>query len=371
MAIGSEPTGAPAREGLQLGLAAADLYGDLRLAPLLRRLLAHSDRLLGVVAGSISMLDASRQRYSKMAEHGVSCELGHSFPLDEGLTGQVVARRGPVILRRYSAVPGGHLPLRHPARDGAAAAVPLWWRGEVVGANVVFAGRERRFTAEEIDEFELLTQVGAAGIVKAGERDPSLAGLLRGRHRADNAAGQGRAVVTEVGPLRPLPAALAGVAIDLVTLADQTAARRAGARLRVAVVHQPDGVRLLLHDEAGGGTPEEPLGAAVATWQELVAAAGGAVTVEQVPGWGTLVRADLPYGPVAARDEAPASPFTPRERETAGLLALGLSDREVASRLVLSRKTVEKHVGAVLRKTGTGNRTAAVMAALARGWLPA
>lgn len=316
MAIGSEPAGAPAREGLHLGQAAADLYGDLRLTPLLRRLLAHSDRLLGVVAGSISLLDASRQRYSKMAEHGVSCELGQSFPLDEGLTGQVVARRRPVVLRHYSAVPGGHLPLRHSARDGAAAAVPLWWRGEVVGANVVFAGRERRFTAAEIDELELLTQVGAAGIVKAGEGHPSLAGLLRRHHRAGNASGEGWEAVTEVGPVRP----------------------------------------------------EDPLGAAVATPQELVAGGGGG---KQLPGWGTLVRADLPNEPVAAPDEAAASPFTPRERETAGLLALGLSDREVAAHLVLSRKTVEKHVGAVLRKTGTGNRTAAVMAALARGWLPA
>lgn len=327
MAIGGGPTAAPAREGLQLSLAAADLYGDLRLAPLLRRLLAHSDRLLGVVAGSISLLDASRQSYRKMAEHGVSCELGQSFPLDEGLTGQVVARRGPVVLRRYSAVPGGHLALGHPARDGAAAAVPLWWRGEVVGANVVFAGRERRFTAGEIDELELLTQVGAAGIVKAGEGDPSLAGLLRGHHRADDVSAAGRAVVTETGSARPLPPTLAGVAVDLVTLADRAAVRRAGA--------------------------------------------GGDVTIEQVPGWGTLLRADLPYEPVATPDEAPASPFTPRERETIGLLALGLSDRQVAAHLVLSRKTVEKHVGAVLRKTGARNRTGAVMAAVARGWLPA
>ena len=187
--------------------------------------------------------------------------------------------------------------------------------GEVVGANVVFAGRERRFTADEIDELELLTQIGAAGIVKAGEGHPSLAGLLRGHHRAGNASGEGWEAVTEVGPVRP----------------------------------------------------EDPLGAAVATWQELVAGGGG----KQLPGWGTLVRAGLPYEPVAAPDKAAASPFTPRERETAGLLALGLSDREVATHLVLSRKTVEKHVGAVLRKTGTGNRTAAVMAALARGWLPA
>jgi DNA-binding NarL/FixJ family response regulator len=51
------------------------------------------------------------------------------------------------------------------------------------------------------------------------------------------------------------------------------------------------------------------------------------------------------------------------------LLADGLSDREVAVRLVISPKTVEKHVGAVLRKTGATSRTAAVVRALDRGWL--
>jgi hypothetical protein len=51
------------------------------------------------------------------------------------------------------------------------------------------------------------------------------------------------------------------------------------------------------------------------------------------------------------------------------LLARGLSDRSIAHELLISPKTVEKHVGAVLRKTGTSSRTAAVMCALERNWL--
>ena len=51
------------------------------------------------------------------------------------------------------------------------------------------------------------------------------------------------------------------------------------------------------------------------------------------------------------------------------LLVDGLSDREVAARLVISPKTVQKHVGAVLRKSGTTSRTAAVVRALKRGWV--
>ena len=149
------------------GVAVADLYADLRVDPLLRRLLAHSRGLLGTVAGSISLVDTAHGRYDKIAENGVACELGRSFPLDEGATGQAVSRRAPVVIDDYSDLRGGHLSPDHPASRGAAAAVPLWWRGEVIGVNVAFAGRRRRFTATEVDDFELLTQSVAAAVVKA------------------------------------------------------------------------------------------------------------------------------------------------------------------------------------------------------------
>ncbi len=70
-----------------------------------------------------------------------------------------------------------------------------------------------------------------------------------------------------------------------------------------------------------------------------------------------------------AVDPASGSPLTPRELEVLALIGLGMSDREVAAALVISRKTAEKHVGALLRKTGTTRRTAAVMRALEWGWL--
>ena len=40
-----------------------------------------------------------------------------------------------------------------------------------------------------------------------------------------------------------------------------------------------------------------------------------------------------------------------------GLMEQGLPDKAIAELLVLSVKTVEKHAGAVLRKTGARNRT--------------
>jgi len=57
--------------------------------------------------------------------------------------------------------------------------------------------------------------------------------------------------------------------------------------------------------------------------------------------------------------------LTEREQEVLQLLAQGLTNREIGARLFLSAKTVEHHVGAVLRKLGVKTRTEAA-AALSR-----
>jgi DNA-binding NarL/FixJ family response regulator/two-component sensor histidine kinase len=68
-------------------------------------------------------------------------------------------------------------------------------------------------------------------------------------------------------------------------------------------------------------------------------------------------------GPVLQRlhrglQDSEAEPaLTDRERQVRGLMEQGLPDKLIAEQLVLSIKTVEKHAGAVLRKTGARNRT--------------
>jgi DNA-binding CsgD family transcriptional regulator/energy-coupling factor transporter ATP-binding protein EcfA2 len=89
-----------------------------------------------------------------------------------------------------------------------------------------------------------------------------------------------------------------------------------------------------------------------------------------------LVRAGLrrlgithvPRGPVGATRQNPAG-LTERQVQVLGLLSQGCTNAEIADRLVISTRTVDSHVAAVLAKLGVGTRRAAAARAADLGLL--
>ena len=65
----------------------------------------------------------------------------------------------------------------------------------------------------------------------------------------------------------------------------------------------------------------------------------------------------------------PTTPLSPRETEVLRLIAWGNTNKEIASRLDLSVKTVEAHKANGMRKLGMRGRIDIVRYALLQGWL--
>ncbi|WP_328870473.1 response regulator transcription factor [Streptomyces sp. NBC_00287] len=94
-----------------------------------------------------------------------------------------------------------------------------------------------------------------------------------------------------------------------------------------------------------------------------------------------IARSDTLLFPAAVRtlaaEHARAYPTPPpwvarltgRESEVLRLMACGLTNAEIAERMAVGQATVKSHVAAVLAKTGTRDRTQAVIAAYEAGFM--
>ena len=63
-----------------------------------------------------------------------------------------------------------------------------------------------------------------------------------------------------------------------------------------------------------------------------------------------------PSARVEQREPARCSPLTARQTEIAALIADGLTNEQIAERLVLTPGTVGNHIGHILRRLGASNR---------------
>ena len=76
--------------------------------------------------------------------------------------------------------------------------------------------------------------------------------------------------------------------------------------------------------------------------------------------------AELARSLTASLTGASQSLLTPREEQVAGLVAQGLTNRQIATALHLSERTAETHVQHILTKWGLARRTQ-IAAKVARG----
>ena len=68
-------------------------------------------------------------------------------------------------------------------------------------------------------------------------------------------------------------------------------------------------------------------------------------------------------------EHTPRVALTPRETEVLSLVANGLSNAEVATRIGRTEGTVKVHLKNILQKLGANDRTEAVTTALRRGFI--
>ena len=132
---------------------------------------------------------------------------------------------------------------------------------------------------------------------------------------------------------------------------------------RAALIVLAEEPRRLMTDEPLGRGPVRAVLPRDASAGELLAAitAVGAGLVALHPD--ALRRAPRP---VRAEPD-PGQPLTVREVEVLGMLAEGLGNKAIASRLGISTHTAKFHVASILSKLGAGSRTEAVTIGMRRG----
>ncbi|HEU4449895.1 MAG TPA: response regulator transcription factor [Gaiellaceae bacterium] len=284
------------------------------------------------------------------------------------------------------------------AAEDFSCSRPAWAGGPLVELAELWRRQGRTAEAEEL--LERAGPVRAEQLVRARlalDRGDALQAaellerLLRGvpeHNRLDRAPALELLVRARVASGELEGAGAAAAALREVDGLVGTAGLRACADRAEGVLAAARGdherARRLLEDAVDGfrrcGAPFEAALARLDLAASLVSL-GRAETAEQEAASARDRLRDLGAEPEASRAEAllaelrraaqgpggRESPLTPREEEVLRLLADGLTNHEIAARLVLSEHTVHRHVTNILRKVGVRSRTAAVAQAARSG----
>ena len=185
--------------------------------------------------------------------------------------------------------------------------------------------------------------------------DPAAVRAAAGRLRELAEGGGREALVAVADDADARAAALEGDAT-----APAAFARAADRFAALGMPHEEARARLALAEAVADGEPARAVLEARAA-RDALARLGAAPDADRAA---ALLRRLGVSGRTTARG---AEGLTAREAEVLGLLGAGLSNAEIADRLVISRKTAEHHVGRVLAKLGLRSRAEAAAHAVRDG----
>jgi non-specific serine/threonine protein kinase len=249
----------------------------------------------------------------------------------------------------------------------AAEAIPSARRAEALltragdqpgmALTLLYSGLVAMFTDRLEEACDLFTRCAALckdlGFLSLGARALQLVGIARldlgDLERAAAALREGLPITVEMGDRFVIPIGLSGFA-GLAAKAGrpQLALRLAGAATAYSETNEfslPDVLKANLDRW-------------LAPSRKAVGAAAGRLIAQgrDMP-LSAAVACALSYEPDPPAAPGPSSALTPREREVAVLVAAGRTNRDIASQLSLSVRTVEVHVDHVLTKLGFHTRT--------------
>jgi DNA-binding CsgD family transcriptional regulator/tetratricopeptide (TPR) repeat protein len=349
----------------QEGMAVARRLGAVR---------THGTLLAGDAALRLVKLGRLDEAATLIDEALGTAPSGKAAALLRQAAATLAARRGdaPGVA---AAVADGHVEAPEDARLAAAAAESALWQGEAQRAAAIVAEALARLEAGEFVLFSApLYSLGAWAHTELALRALALRdegeavrardavvglGVRLDVRRAEAAGSPGAPLRDDIAP--PEPAAhRAQVAAELGRIADRpdaeawAQARRRwealGFRFHVALCAWREAEALLATGGDRGRAAE--LLATARREAEVLGAMPLLAEIEALGRRGRLV-------PTTTGATAAQLGLSPRELEVLGLLADGRTNREIATELFISEKTVSVHVSRVLSKLDATNRTQA------------